>query len=451
MTPLPFRFRVAVVLAACLALPAQLAAAPAAPQALTFVETLYRSVQAVGGRSDVFAQSPAASVFFAENVVEAIGIVAPFDPLTGAEGAPIERFQLRPGAQLADAIVVEAAVLSGGSPRLVRLTVVDGDAGLVVADLAGADWTLDGKVETASAPASTSLFDQVAPAPTAGASGAADTAPASTPPLDTAALIAADEAGSAASAPAQSNAAPGLSLPFEDPFDGTELGPEWAVINPDENSYVVERGEVFVITSGADDRVSEADADNIFALQAMPASDFDAVLDAKLDARSGEDGITLALWGSPDDYIALRAFVNTRGCGPALYLSIANRRPLGPDAEPVLSGFTRNLFDNLWVRTICSSSPEGRAYGNVVLNHVATEGFRLVLSKRGNIYGGRIEVDLPAAEGFDGGATVYRMQDVARFELPGSVALLVGQNQSAGRGEGVGRLDRFALMPAGAQ
>ncbi|MEM6849522.1 MAG: hypothetical protein AAF580_15890 [Pseudomonadota bacterium] len=450
MPSLPSRFRVAVVLAACLAVPAQLAAAPAAPQALTFVETLYRSVQAFGGRSDGFAQSPAASVFFAQNVVEAIQIVAPFDPLTGAEGAPIERFQLRPGAELPDAIVVEAAVLSGGAPRLVRLTVVDGEAGLVVADLAGADWTLDGKVEAASAPASTSLFDQVAPAPAASASGAAQTTPAAAA-LDTAALIAADEAASAASALAQSAAPPGLSLPFEDPFDGTQLGPEWAVINPDENSYVVERGEIFVITSGADDRVSDPDADNIFALQAMPAGDFDAVLDAKLDARSGEDGITLALWDSPEDYIALRAFVNTRGCGPALYLSITNQRPLGANAEPVSSSFTRNLFDKLWVRTVCSSSPAGRAYANLVLDRVAIQGFRLVLSKRGNTFGGRIEVDLPVAEGFDGGPTVYRTRDVARFELPGSIALLVGQNQSAGRGEGVGRLDRFALMPAGAQ
>ncbi|MEM7566998.1 MAG: hypothetical protein AAF321_07170 [Pseudomonadota bacterium] len=424
-----------------------LAQTPDGERALAFVNGLYQTETALRLSGQGILVTPGVSAgFLTPEAQERVSVLdGSFDPLTGGPAGPITRFDLRLGtAPSADRTRVEAAVLSGGQARLVRLDVVpvDGDQ-LRVAELSGADWSLTALAAPAEAPpadaASGSLFDSLDSPDT-------PTADVAVPEGTTAPSTPTETASAPASVPATEAETAALT-PVEDTFDGTTLGPRWTVLNENPDTYVVDGGEIFAIASGGDDTFGAAEAANVFQLDGVPEGDFEASLDVRLDAKTGFDGVMLGLRASETDYLAAHAYVYTKGCGAALYLDILNLRPLGEDEAPVRTVFSANLFDGRWVGRICSGG-DGRAYGDLVLQALAEDGARLTIARDGFRYTGRLEMTLPASGDIEGGPVSFETRALSRIDPPGPVAFLLSQWPRARAGEATASFEAFSLRPA---
>ncbi|WMS43479.1 hypothetical protein RDV64_03510 [Acuticoccus sp. MNP-M23] len=379
--------------------------------------------------------------FVSPQVAEALAKTGTgFDPLSGGHQRVIERYELRS----VESGRVDAAVLAGGEAKIVNFRLEDGSDGLRIVDIFGDGWTLANVAAMSDSASGSggSLFDQLAaPATEAARSG---NTPGETATLDIEALIAADGDEPVTAGGAAQTAS--LSLPFIDDFDGRDLGPAWQVQNPDTGAYIVEGSALTVISSGGNDTLTKADADNVFILEGTPAGDFDISLTAKLEPKTGSDAVELALFGGPENVIRLSAYIYTSGCGAQLYVGIYNTRAVGAANKSVTTSFSRSMFNGPFVKSVCSGNPGGRAYGDAILTALENDGFRLILSRRGPRYSGRLEMTLPANGDQPGGPAQYNTQAVAAFKVPGPVALLVGQGKS--RGETVGRLERLEITAA---
>ena len=407
-------------------------------RALALVREFYETESTLRREGQSVLDSPTtASAYLSSDAAErAAGLDGPIDPLTGGPSGPIERFDLRPGtAPAPDLTRVEAAVLSGGQARLVRLDLApfDNDQ-LRIVDLSGPDWSLAELAPPAAAEAAGSLFDSL-DAPTA--------ADESEPAQDAATATADDAAGSSA-ATASASVPPAMA--FTDTFDGTALDPRWTVVNENPDSYVLDNGAIFTIASGGDDNFITPDAANLFQLSSPLGGDFDAALDFKLDSKTGFDGVTLGSWASESDFIAAHAYVFTKGCGSALYLDIVNLRTLVEEEPPTSTRFSEALFDGPFAGNICTN---GRAYGDAVLQALAEEGARLTLSRRGYRYTARLDMALPQTEEVEGRQASYETRAISRLTPPGPITFMLDQWRQAGNGEGTALFETFTLEPAG--
>ncbi|MEN3794621.1 hypothetical protein [Fulvimarina sp. MAC3] len=225
-----------------------------------------------------------------------------------------------------------------------------------------------------------------------------------------------------------------LTLPFHDPFDGGALADSWTAVNGNPDLYVVEGGEVFALQTGGKSHPSNGDIANIFTLNdALPLSDFDMSMKARLDAKTGYDGAWLGLRSGPDDYLAATLLTYTQGCGTSLYLSVENGRVFEEGGKMQTSSFTDNLFDGPILDGICGK--EGRAAADKVLAHIQETGFTLTLARRGMRYHAEVELDLPPLGEDSGGVKRFSTHAVSRVEPFGTPFFMVGQSSKAKNGE----------------
>lgn len=410
-------------------------------QAVALVQSLYDTHSSLRSNElPGITQTPGlAREFFDPDIIsDLVAVAQTFDPVfAGADAINTAQVSLDPALGVLRGtafVVVELDTVDG--PRSLNYLVRRHPAvdALRILEIEGADWTLS------------DLLAGTIPTP--------DTAPpgddiAVTADNDTGTMAERDEPSQEPSAVADDNAPPGADrvFPYQENFS-SELAPVWQILNPDLNAYLPEDSGLFVLTSGGEDHpAGNPEPTNLFTLPtALPEEDFDLSLDFSLDARSGFDRVLLGLRNDQTDFLLASVYVFTKGCGPALYLRVWNRRPLVNSEEPLNTRFTRNLFDGPLADDICTG---GRAYGNAVLTALASEGGTLSLSRRGRRYSAAFEMTLPPWE--DQPAEQRRVETfaVSRTQASGTPFFMLGQSTQANNREGSAVFRTFAFQPVG--
>ncbi|WP_036478477.1 hypothetical protein [Nitratireductor basaltis] len=368
--------------------------------------------------------------FLAPELIEAIASgEAGFRPLAGTREGSVDDYELRKAEkQSAGEIIFEAAVESQGKVRLISFSVVQSKGRPLITRIWGDGWSF-GRVGADAA--------QAAP-------GGTMQAGLKQPPdkEQQQALAAADEGATAASASLAGAA--GLSLPFQDAFDGTALGPQWTVVGEAPDKFVVEGGVIYTIATGGDDSFRKEGSENIFRLGAAPEGDFDMTLTGRLEAKTGREGVWVGLYEDATSFVAGTLHVYTSGCGPYLSLRIVNRQPVTNAEKSLTSEFDDNLFDKGPILSdYCSGG--NRKIGDTILSGINQRGFSVTLSRRGFRYFATAELDLPEFGDYPGGKFTATTRNVARTTAAGAPAFMLGQLQKAGEGESVAQFDGFSI------
>jgi hypothetical protein len=103
---------------------------------------------------------------------------------------------------------------------------------------------------------------------------------------------------------------------FADDFDGDDLAAAWQVITPDPNSYIVEAGELLVITNTAsgDDQIADGTFPNIFALDTeLPKGDWVMSLKFNVELQTARESLGFGLMDAHDNYVL--GYIYTAGDG----------------------------------------------------------------------------------------------------------------------------------------
>jgi hypothetical protein len=231
---------------------------------------------------------------------------------------------------------------------------------------------------------------------------------------------------------------------FEENFDGPELADSWQTLNPaDRLTQFTGNGTLFVSALDGETIYDNRNALNRLVLdEALPDGDFDISLKFKLHQQSGRESVMVSLLEDPNNQLVAMAWVWTKGCGSYLNLSLV-RVSGDPEGKPDKSRFDVNLFDKQIVKRLCDKV--GRAYGDQVLESLATEGAVLKLKRRGRSVSAALELELPAAEGHEGGAYVHETDPVTVLRLSGKPSVLAGQWSKAKPAESHFEFDRFAI------
>jgi hypothetical protein len=103
---------------------------------------------------------------------------------------------------------------------------------------------------------------------------------------------------------------------FRDDFDGSDLDPQWEVINPDPELYIVEEGSLLTLNSKpgafADDTVQ-----NIFRLvRPMPKGDWIATAKISVDFQTGQERIFWGLYEDGKNYLVTEFSTVSGSCYP---------------------------------------------------------------------------------------------------------------------------------------
>jgi len=238
--------------------------------------------------------------------------------------------------------------------------------------------------------------------------------------------------------------APASAVVFEENFNGPELAESWQVLQPaDRLTQFTGNGTLFVSALEGETIYDNPKALNRLVLdEALPDGDFDLSLKFKLHQQSGRESVMLSLLEDPNNQLVAMAWVWTKGCGSYLNLSLV-RVSGEPEGKPDKSHFDVNLFDKQIVKRLCDKA--GRVYGDLVLESLSTEGTVLRLKRRGRSVSAALELDLPAAEGQDGGAYVHETDPVTVLRLAGKPSVLAGQWSKAKPAESHFEYDRYAI------
>ena len=103
---------------------------------------------------------------------------------------------------------------------------------------------------------------------------------------------------------------------FADAFDGDDLAETWQVITPDPDSYIVENGELLVITNTTvgDDQIADGTFPNIFALDMeLPKGDWVMSLKFNVELQTARESLGFGLMDAHDNYVL--GYIYTGGNG----------------------------------------------------------------------------------------------------------------------------------------
>ncbi len=115
--------------------------------------------------------------------------------------------------------------------------------------------------------------------------------------------------------------APGPVEVFFDDFDGEVLADHWEVLNPNPDSYIVEEGELLVITSKAADLAQE-NIENFFRLSdPLPKSNWTATVRLRIDFQTGQEQIFFGVYDDKDNYLVSVLYPFPANSGYYLFLS----------------------------------------------------------------------------------------------------------------------------------
>jgi hypothetical protein len=135
------------------------------------------------------------------------------------------------------------------------------------------------------------------------------------------------------------SASPEPKIWFEDNFDGEELADHWEVINPNPNGFIVEDGNLLVVT-GAAGHLPEENVENLFLLHKnLPKGDWSITMRVKAVPQAKAETIILGLYQGKDDYILSKPLFRDFHWTSILIALQTISRSRGKDVS-----FTKNIY-----------------------------------------------------------------------------------------------------------
>lgn len=234
-------------------------------------------------------------------------------------------------------------------------------------------------------------------------------------------------------------ARPTAETVFEETFDGPALNAAWRVDNPaEELTAFTPQGALFVAALGRAPYFTNPEATNRFVLdRPLPKGDFDLVLDFRVNVQTRREGVMLSLFEAAHEQIGARMWLEPKGCGTLLNLSLV--RISGAEDDPETTSFDTNLLGGPWVDGVCNAA--GRERGDAILEALGRDGAQLRLKRRGREITASLEMQTPG----EGEALSYTTQSITVLRLSGVASLLGGHGHKALPGESHFEFDRFAI------
>lgn len=206
-------------------------------------------------------------------------------------------------------------------------------------------------------------------------------------------------------------AEPALTEYFRDEFEGESLDGNWEVLNPNPDMFLVEDGELLVVSPGKAGSLLEDNIPNIFRLsKALPDGDW--VLTARIipEFQTGQEDIFLGLHESKDNYLLSRLVVHPDPYYGHKFLVRAAKR----------SGAEEPAFDGLLFGYSCNVCGDEQHISKFVKD--VSKPILLSLTKQGRSY-----VAAAQWEGTDGNGQPYpRVQTEKLTSLKGGGDIVIG-------------------------
>jgi hypothetical protein len=206
---------------------------------------------------------------------------------------------------------------------------------------------------------------------------------------------------------------------FFDEFDGTDLGLDWEVINPNRNNFIVENGGLLIVNS-KQSQLSDGTVENLFKLKA-PLPEGDWILSARMtiDFQTGEEEVVIGAYDNPDTFI-LTGTSFTDAIIPRLTLGVFSSKWMGGD----FSSFTQDAWWTLYNPNTDNYSELAKQVPQPVV---------LQLRKEGRSYFGAIILERENDKRIE-------LEKLTSLRTPGHFVIAVKQN-AAVNGETVATID----------
>lgn len=200
---------------------------------------------------------------------------------------------------------------------------------------------------------------------------------------------------------------------FRDGFDGEALSEDWTMTNEDEEAYIVEEGELLLV-SAKPQGLNSGEPTNLLQLnKKMPKGNWDMNLKLKLDAQTARDQFYLGLYKDPQNFIASRIYVRIGNpCGKIVIQLDRYSKGERAFSEKNITGLRA-----------CGDGPEASLAPT--LESMAEEGIVLTLSKRGRSY--TASATLNGIVGDTGTPKKVTTDELTSLRLPGPPALMIGK------------------------
>lgn len=234
----------------------------------------------------------------------------------------------------------------------------------------------------------------------------------------------------------------GPSIVFD--FEGEDLGPEWTVIRPDLDEYVVDGGELVLVSGRVATARTEGKTSIVTYTGELPRGDWDMVVEMTPQLSSGRDQIEIGLYGDYNNYLA--SGIWTQG---GYHDDDWAKSCFGVQIVKMQRG--ERTFDDGYVGA--SACPWNAAHGNAQIvmggeRGIDTEVYRglvsdveagitFTLRKRGRNYSGVVETV---------NGTRYETPEISAIRPPGPPMISVGKWYES-PGEVIALIDRVTFVP----
>ncbi|MEM7426052.1 MAG: hypothetical protein AAF441_08150 [Pseudomonadota bacterium] len=211
---------------------------------------------------------------------------------------------------------------------------------------------------------------------------------------------------------------------FVDEFDGGELAGHWEVLNEDQDSYVVEDGNLLALATGGAS-LSKGTASNIFRLKTpLPKGNWVATMKFRMPYQTGREAPFLGLYGDKDNFFA--AYANAW----SYYEKVRGAR-LFSNSTKEIKGKAIYFSNVIW----------GGAGGKAFTADDAPNPFILRVTKTGRNYSAAVQIN-------EGGEPSWKeFQSVTLLREPGSLAFGILQQEKVA-GETPMFVDWIRIDPA---
>lgn len=208
---------------------------------------------------------------------------------------------------------------------------------------------------------------------------------------------------------------------FFDHFKGDKLSANWTVTNPDTDSYIVEDGDLLMVSSTVTG-FSDPKMSNLVTLKrTLPKGDWDMHVNVTPELKSGRDQIWVGLRKDDKNYLAAR-FWSENGNTECLVVSLTLQR----SSHGKLTRFNRAIRDFGCAPPTSVAGTEASKKYNAFINALKKTPVTITLSKRGHSYDASLEIQ---GEISGQKPVVYATEPLTSLRPPGPPTLAVGKWQ----------------------
>ncbi len=193
---------------------------------------------------------------------------------------------------------------------------------------------------------------------------------------------------------------------FVDEFDGGELASHWEVLNEDQDSYVVEDGNLLALATGGAS-LSKGTATNIFRLKTkLPEGNWVASMKFRMPYQTGREAPFLGLYGDKDNFFA--SYSNAWS-----YYGGTRGARLYSNSTKEIKGKSIHFSNVIW----------GGAGGKAFAAEDAPNPFVIRITKTGRNYSAAVQIN-------EGGEPSWKeFQSVTLLREPGNLAFGILQQE----------------------